>query len=185
MRGTPTIETPRLILRAWRDADLEPWVQMHADPRVTEFFSQTYTREVSESVALRMRTELERNGYGWWIAEIKDSSCFAGAICLGEVPFQASFTPAREIGWRLSFENWGLGYATEAAAAALDFALRDLRWNEVVAMTSVLNLRSQHVMQRLGMTHDPRDDFNHPKIEEGSALRRHVLYRKEWRPPSA
>jgi RimJ/RimL family protein N-acetyltransferase len=177
LAGAPTIETPRLILRGWRDADLEPWVLMHADPHVTEFFARTYTREVSESAALAMRTELERNGYGWWIAEIKDGRRFAGSICLRDVPFEARFTPAREIGWRLAFESWGLGYATEGAAAALDFAFRHLRWNEVVAMTSVLNRRSQRVMERLHMTRDPRDDFDHPMVKEGDRLRPHLLYR--------
>jgi RimJ/RimL family protein N-acetyltransferase len=173
----PTIETPRLVLRAWRDADVEPWVAMNADPRVTEFLGRAYARELSEASAAAIRRALEEDGYGWWALEIRGGAPFAGVIALQEVPFQAPFTPANEIGWRLPFENWGRGYATEGARAALDFAFNELKWHEVVAFTAATNLRSQRVMQRLGMTHDPADDFDHPKLEPAHPLRRHVLYR--------
>jgi RimJ/RimL family protein N-acetyltransferase len=175
--SVPTIETPRLTLRGWRDADVEPWVRMNAHPRVTEFLGQSFTREAAISRAAVIRAELERSGYGWWVAEIKDGRRFAGAILLREVPFEARFTPAHEIGWRLEFEHWGHGYATEAAAAALDFAFTRLRWSEVVAFTAAVNLRSQRVMERLGMTRDPADDFEHPAFAPGHRLCRHLLYR--------
>lgn len=177
MGRVPTIETPRLVLRDWHDDDVEAWVRMNADARVTEFFTRNYTREVSEEMVAKMRQQLYRNGYGWWAVEIRGGAPFAGVIALQEVPFQAPFTPANEVGWRFSFENWGYGYATEGAAAALDFAFDALKWDEVVAFTAALNLRSQRVMERLGMTHDPADDFDHPSIEPGHVLRRHVLYR--------
>jgi 3-dehydroquinate dehydratase/shikimate dehydrogenase len=173
----PSIETPRLILRGWRDADVEAWVQMNADPRVTEFFTRNYTRKTSEAMAATMREQLDRNGCGWWAVEVRGGPSFAGVIVLQEVPFQAPFTPANEVGWRFSFDNWGRGYATEGAHAALDFAFNTLDWHEVVAFTAASNLRSQRVMQRLGMMHDPADDFDHPKIAPGHPLRRHVLYR--------
>jgi RimJ/RimL family protein N-acetyltransferase len=175
--SVPTIETPRLTLRGWQDADVESWVRMNAHPRVTEFLGQSFTREAAASRAALIRAELERNGYGWWVAEIKDGRRFAGAIVLREVPFEARFTPAREIGWRLAFEHWGHGYATEAAAAALDFAFRCLGWREVVAFTAAVNLRSQRVMERLGMTRDPADDFEHPAFAPGHRLCHHLLYR--------
>jgi RimJ/RimL family protein N-acetyltransferase len=181
----PTIETPRLILRDWRDADVELWVAMNADPRVTEFFARGYTRELSEAAALAMRHALDENGYGWWAVEIRGGAPFAGVIALQEVPFRASFTPAYEIGWRFSFENWGCGYATEGARAALGFAFSHLGWEEVVAFTAASNLRSRRVMERLGMTHDPSDDFELPKIEPGHPLRRHVLYRARRPEPDA
>ena len=177
MAEIPTIETPRLLLRAWRDEDVEAWVQMNADRHVTEFFARNYTREVSEATAAVMREQLDRNGYGWWAVEIRGGAPFAGVIALQTVPFDAPFTPANEIGWRLSVEHWGHGYATEAARAALDYAFDELGWPEVVAFTAASNLRSQRVMERLGMTHDSADDFDHPKIEPGHPLRRHVLYR--------
>lgn len=172
-----TIETARLLLRAWRDSDVEPWVQMNADPRVTEFFHRISTRELSESMAHGLRADLERRGYGWWVVEVRERTAFAGVVALQEVPFQAHFTPAREIGWRFAPECWGRGYATEAARAALGFAFNRLGWNEVVAMTAVRNIRSQRVMERLGMTGVAGGDFDHPRIEEGHLLRRHVLYR--------
>jgi ribosomal-protein-alanine N-acetyltransferase len=169
--------TERLILRPWRDADIEPWVAMGADPRVMEFFPSLSTREQAEASAARMRAALERDGYGWWVAEHKPDGDFAGVIALMEVPFEAHFTPATEIGWRLRPEYWGRGLATEGARAALAFAFEQLGRAEIVAMTARLNLRSQRVMQRLGMTHDPVDDFDHPLIEAGHPIRPHVLYR--------
>lgn len=150
---------------------------MNADPRVTEFFARSYTRELSETMLEKMRGDLNGTGYGWWAVEVRAGPSLAGAICSREVPFQAPFTPAREVGWRFAFGNWNRGYATEGARAALGFAFDVLHWDEVVAFTAVSNVRSRRVMQRLGMTHDPADDFDHPKIEPGHPLRRHVLYR--------
>jgi 3-dehydroquinate dehydratase/shikimate dehydrogenase len=175
--NVPTIETPRLLLRDWRNADVEPWVEMNRDPRVTEFFPRSYTREHSQSMASAIRRDLDLLGYGWWVVQVRDGPSFAGVICLQEVPFQAHFTPAHEIGWRFTFETWGNGYATEGAKAALDFGFRELHWDRIVAITSKMNLRSQRVMERLGMRRNPSDDFDHPRIEEGHRLRRHVLYR--------
>ena len=177
MPRVPTIETPRLILRDWRDADVEAWVAINGDPRVTEFFPTNYTREFSEASAAAIRAQLARDGFGWWALEVRGGPPFIGSIALQAVPFQAAFTPANEIGWRLSAEEWGRGYATEGARAALDYALTELKWPEVVAFTAAPNLRSQRVMERLGMTHDANDDFDHPKIEAGHPLRRHLLYR--------
>lgn len=177
MVEVPVIETARLRLREWRDADIEPWVAMNADPRVMEFFPQTYDRPQSEEVARRLRGLLESNGFGWWIAETKDDGVFHGAIALQMVPFDARFTPALEVGWRLPVASWGNGFATEGGAAAIRFARERLGYDEVVAMTASINLRSRRVMERLGMTHDPNDDFDHPRLEEGHPLRPHVLYR--------
>jgi ribosomal-protein-alanine N-acetyltransferase len=96
---------------------------------------------------------------------------------LREAPFEAHFTPAREVGWRFAPEHWGNGYATEGVRAALEYAFAALGWDEVVAMTAVQNVRSQRLMQRIGMTRDPNGDFDHPKVEAGHPLRRHILYR--------
>ena len=172
-----TIKAARLRLREWRDDDVEAWVKMNADPRVAEFLGRSYSRELSESTAVAIRRQLAEVGYGWWVVDVRGGPSFAGVVALQDVPFEAPFTPAHEIGWRFASENWGKGYATEAARAVLDFAFRELGWEEVVAITALTNLRSQRVMQRLGMTHDESDDFDHPRLGPGHPLRRHVLYR--------
>jgi RimJ/RimL family protein N-acetyltransferase len=171
------LETPRLILRPWRDADVEPWVALSADPRVMEHFPRPYERAESEAGLVRIRARMDRDGYGWWPIEVKGGAAFAGVIVLQDIPFEAHFTPAIEVGWWLAHEHWGQGYATEGARAALDFAFGELERSEVVAITTPVNVRSQRVMQRLGMTRDPADDFEHPGIEAGHPLRMHVLYR--------
>ena len=177
MTPAPTIYAPRLQLRTWQDSDIEPWIAMGADDRVMEFFPGTYDRAKAISIAALIRAALDTNGYGWWVLEPKEGPSFGGVIALQAVPFEAPFTPAIEVGWRLPFDLWGKGYATEGARAALDFAFEKLQVEEVVAMTSAINLRSQRVMERLGMTRDPADDFDHPRIEPGSRIQRHVLYR--------
>jgi ribosomal-protein-alanine N-acetyltransferase len=171
------LETPRLRLRAWTDADVAPWIAMCADPRVMEFFPATIERARAESMAQQMRTALERDGYGWWPIEVKGGAPFAGVIVLQEIPFEAHFTPAMEVGWWLAFEHWGHGFATEGARAALGHAFGELHRSEIVAITTPVNLRSQRVMQRLGMTCDPNEDFENPRVAEGHPLRTHVLYR--------
>lgn len=173
----PVIETPRLRLRNWRDDDLVPWFEMSADPRVMEFFTEVYDRERSDSTAAYVRQRNEANPYGWWVVEEQDGEAFAGVMQLTDVPFEAHFTPAREIGWRLPEKFWGRGYATEAARAILEYAFERLGVGEVVALTTVKNVRSRRVMERLGMTYDPDDDFDHPRVPDGHPLKRHVVYR--------
>jgi RimJ/RimL family protein N-acetyltransferase len=171
------IETLRLILRGWRGDDVEAWIQTNSDPRITEFFAKSYTREQSAASAAAHREQLATNGYGWWVIEAKNVLPFAGVAVLQPVPFEAHFTPAWEVGWRLAHSAWGHGYATEAAAALLRLGFEKFGCDEIVAFTTQANLRSQRVMQRLGMTRNSADDFDHPRIEPGHPLRRHVLYR--------
>jgi len=173
----PAVETPRLLLRQWRDADLDTWAEMNADPRVMEFFPHLLDRANSNEAASKMRARIDRDGYGLWAVEIKQTGAFAGLIGLNEMAPDIPVTPRREVGWRLAFNAWGHGYATEGAQAALRFAFEELDWPEVVAVTATINERSQRVMRRLGMVRDPGADFDHPRVPEGSRLRRHVLYR--------
>jgi RimJ/RimL family protein N-acetyltransferase len=172
-----------MILRGWTDADVEAWAQMNEDPRVREFFPGTVPREKSIADGQVMREYLERNGYGWFVAEAKGVMPFAGAIALLPVHFEAPFTPANEVGWRFVTRAWGHGYATEAARAALQYGVEKLGWDEIVAFTAAINQPSRRVMERLGMTYDPADDFEHPRLAEGDRLRHHVLYR--WRAVSS
>ena len=174
---SPTIETPRLLLRSWRESDREPWVRTCADTRVMAFLGPTRERARALADAEVLSASLERNGYGWWVAELKETAAFAGLIALQDIPFEAHFTPALEVAWRLAAEHWGNGYATEGARAALAFAFDTLNRNEVVAITAKINVRSQRVMQRLGMTYDVDGDFDHPRLAQDNPLRAHVLYR--------
>lgn len=152
---------------------------MNADPRVMEFFVSTTPREISHEQVARMREELERNGYGWFVMERKDAPGFAGVLALTDVRYEVPFRPRQEIGWRLPVASWGQGYATEAAQALLRYGFEVLAWPEVVAFTAAINERSRRVMERLGMTYDPADDFEHPRVPEGHRIRPHVLYRKK------
>ena len=171
------IETERLLLRGWRDEDREPFVRMNADPRVMEFFPSTLTPEETDAGMERLRAHWERHGFGWWAAELKETGAFLGFIGLAVPGFEAHFTPCVEIGWRLAAEYWGRGLATEGARASLRYGFDVLGLREIVSFTTVGNVRSRRVMEKLGMTHDPADDFDHPRIAEGHPQRRHVLYR--------
>ncbi len=175
--AAPVIEASRLLLRPWRDEDLDPWCAMSADPAVMEFFPSTLTRERALELAAMVRERLEQKGYGWWVMELKERPGFAGVLALQDVPFEAPFTPAREVGWRLPTASWGRGLATEGAAALIAYAFDTLAWDEIVAMTAAINERSQRVMRRLGMVRDLQNDFDHPRLEKGHRLAPHVLYR--------
>ena len=172
-----TIRTPRLHLRRWRDEDLPAFAAMNADPRVMEFFAAPLDRAESDALAARIRGHFDRRGFGLWAVEVTGVADFIGFVGLCVPGFEAHFTPCVEVGWRLARDHWGRGYATEAARAALDFGFRHLALTEIVSFTVPANRRSRAVMERIGMTRTPADDFDHPSLPEGHPLRRHVLYR--------
>jgi RimJ/RimL family protein N-acetyltransferase len=172
-----SLRTPRIVLRAWRDEDFAPFAAMNADPRVMEHFPGVLTREQSDALATRIRTSLAGKGFGLWAVDVPGTTDFAGFIGLSVPSLNVPFTPCVEIAWRIAYEHWDKGIATEGARAALDAAFGELALSEVVSFTVPGNTRSRRVMERLGMRHDPRDDFDHPAFEEGDPLRRHVLYR--------
>jgi RimJ/RimL family protein N-acetyltransferase len=166
---------PRVILRQWNDADLEPFAAMNADPEVMEFFPNPSTMEQSLASLARLKRGIDERGWGLWAVEIEQE--FAGFTGLADPNLEAHFTPCVEIGWRFHRRFWGRGYALEAAQVALRFAFETLRLQEVVSFTAQLNERSQRLMQRLGLTHSALDDFEHPMLPAGHPLRHHVLYR--------
>jgi 3-dehydroquinate dehydratase / shikimate dehydrogenase len=171
------LKTSRTLLRAWHDEDLEPFARLNADHEVMRWFPSVLTRESSDMLASRIRTRLADDGWGLWALEVPGVSRFCGFVGLSRVPFEASFTPAVEIGWRLDQPWWGRGYATEAASACVEFAFGALGLDEIVSFTTTRNNRSRAVMERLGMRHDPTGDFDHPGIPAGNPVRPHVLYR--------
>ena len=172
-----TIKTKRLILRPWKQEDFEPFAQMNGDPRVMECFPSALTRAESDGYAQKFMDEIQSQGWGLWAVSVIGGADFIGFIGLRPVPFEASFTPAVEIGWRIAHEFWNQGYATEGASAAIKYGFETLHLKEIVSFTAVQNARSRRVMEKIGMHHDPKDDFDHPKLPEGHRLRRHVLYR--------
>jgi RimJ/RimL family protein N-acetyltransferase len=170
-------ETERLLLRRWRQDDREPFAALNADPSVMEHFPATLDRAASDAFADRVAQHLDEHGWGLWALEERTTGRFLGYTGLAVPRFEAHFTPAVEVGWRLARDAWGNGYATEAARAAVAVGFEQLGLDEIVSFTAVGNLRSRAVMERIGMTHDPADDFDHPALAEGDPLRRHVLYR--------
>ncbi|HLH00743.1 MAG TPA: GNAT family N-acetyltransferase [Bryobacteraceae bacterium] len=182
-------ETERLILRHWTAADLEPFARMNADARVMEFFPAMLSREESDrTVRERVLPHFERHGYGVCAAELRENGAFIGFIGLAVPAFTAHFTPCVEIGWRLAPEYWGRGLATEGAREMLRYGFEVVGLDELVSMTVPANVRSRRVMEKLGMTRKPSDDFDHPNLPEGHPLRRHLLYRlrrQDWRRASA
>lgn len=184
MQEKPIIKTDRLILRQWQQEDFEPFAHINADIHVMRFFPSSLNRKQSDELAKKLQALIEEKGWGFWAVSLIQTNEFIGFIGLNEVSFKAHFTPAVEIGWRLSFEHWGKGYASEGARASLKYGFETLKLDEIVSFTAVQNMRSRHVMERLHMHHDVKEDFDHPNLPEGHDLKRHVLYRlkkTEWR----
>lgn len=174
---TSPLRTDRLLMRRWTGTDREPFAALNADPQVMEHFPAPLSRAESDALIDRIEARFDESGFGLWALEVAATGEFIGFAGLSVARFQAHFTPAVEIGWRLARSAWGHGYATEAALRALGYAFDDADIDEVVSFTSVLNVRSQAVMRRIGMSRDPSGDFEHPLVPEGHRLRRHVLYR--------
>lgn len=172
-----SLRTNRLLLRPWQPSDLAPFAALNADPEVRRHFPGLLDREASDAAARRMGGLVDEQGWGIWAVESREDGAFLGCTGLAHTNFDAHFTPAVEVAWRLVRSAWGNGYATEAAGAALAFAAGTLELAEVVSFTVPGNVRSIAVMQRLHMTRDPGDDFDHPNLPPGHPLRPHVLYR--------
>ncbi len=171
------IQTERLLLRQWEEADLEPLAALNIDPRVMEFFYTTRSREETKAIVEAMTGLIDRRGWGFWAVSLIETDEFIGFIGIDEVPMNMPFAPAVEIGWRLAYDYWGKGYATEGAKACLQFGFEKLGLKEIVSFTTTNNLRSRRVMEKTGMQRNPSDDFDHPKVPSGHPLCRHVLYR--------
>jgi RimJ/RimL family protein N-acetyltransferase len=179
MRPIPDVlTTARLRLRPWRDDDLAAFAALNADPEVMEHLPGVLTREESDAMVGRLRAHFDAHGFGLWAVDAGDGVVgFAG---LSVPRFDAPFMPAVEVGWRFARAAWGKGYATEAARAAMADGFGRLGLREIVSFTVPANGRSRRVMERLGMTHDEQDDFDHPVFPPGHRLCRHVLYRMKW-----
>lgn len=172
-----SLESERLLLRRWKPTDLEPFAALNADAAVMEHFPKPLTRDESDAFVGRIEETFDRRGLGLWAVEPRDSGRFIGYVGLWPATFDAHFTPAIEVGWRLAHASWGHGFAPEAARRVLDDGFGRLGLDEIVSFTAVGNDRSRRVMTKIGLTHDEADDFDHPSVPVESPLRRHVLYR--------
>ena len=178
MPEAPSLPTPRLLVRPWQDADKPAYAALNADPEVMEHFPSTLTAGQSDEMVERLVARWGEVGFGGWAVERLDTGEVAGTVMLSSPSWDGWFTPCVEIGWRFAKQQWGHGFATEAAHAVADWAFAnvDLPNDELVSFTTVQNERSRRVMEKLGFTHDPADDFDHPLLE-GWVGSRHVLYR--------
>ena len=170
------LRTARLLLRPWRDADVAAFTELSADPAVMEFLRPFPDRAACAAWVARAKAHWAEHGFGQWVVEIPGEASFIGVVGLATVSYDAHFTPAVEVAWRLASAYWGSGYASEAAHASIRYGFDPLGLAEIVATTVPANLRSRRVMERLGMTRTPEDDFDHPNVPEGP-LKRCVLYR--------
>ena len=183
MADGPTLETERLLLRRWRERDRDAFAALNADPEVMEHFPSVLSAEESGQLLRRIDRHFEEFGFGLWAVEIKWAKRFIGFCGLAVPTFQTHFTPAVEIGWRFAKDQWGSGYATEAAKVVLDFGFEKADLEQILSWTIPANLRSQGVMQRLGMQRAPELDFDHPRFLQDDRLRRHIVFRitrREW-----
>jgi RimJ/RimL family protein N-acetyltransferase len=171
------IETKRLLLRRWKAADREPFARLNADPRVMEFFPRCLSRDESHQAVENIERNIEERGFGFWAAELVETRTLVGFIGLSVPSFEAHFTPCVEIGWRLAAEYWNRGLATEGATAVVRYAFDVVGLGELVSFTAEINMPSRRVMEKIGMTRDPVEDFDHPNVPKGHRLCRHVLYR--------
>lgn len=174
------LETKRLVLRQWENEDYPHFARTCADPEVMKYFPQTLNQSESDQLADRIRSDIAKNGWGFWAVELKATGQFIGFVGLNLQDGESGIprAPLLEIGWRIGRQHWHKGYATEAAEQALRYAFYVLGVDEVYSFTANINTPSQMVMKRLGML-NTRLDFNHPKVEEGHPLQIHCLYRIE------
>ncbi len=177
MNSVLELHTERLVLREWRSEDLDPFAALNSDPEVMRFMPKLLSRDECAARIQSIRDHFRDHGFGLWAVEVRGVTPFIGFVGLSIPRFEAPFMPCVEVGWRLAREAWGNGFATEAARAAVEFGFSEIGLKEILSYTVPDNLPSRRVMERLGMTHDPAEDFDHPLLAEGHPLRKHVLYR--------
>ncbi len=170
-------ETERLILREWQDKDFEPFFALNQDVDVMRYFPNILSHQETVDLVNRIKHKFKANGYGLYACELKKSGQFIGFIGLNAPDFSAHFTPRVEVGWRVAKEFWGQGLAVEAAQRCLEIGFKQFGLDEIVSFTAKRNHNSQRVMQKLGMTNNETEDFQHPKLDPKHPLALHVLYR--------
>ena len=178
---TSHLKTERLIFREWTDKDREPFARMNGDPVIMEYLPRPLDEKASNKLVDRFQQHFDKHGYGLYAVEVKETGQFAGFVGLNRVEFKSHFTspqnPVTEIAWRLDYEFWGQGYGSEAAAAVLKHGQKKLNLKDIVSFTVHDNVRSIHLMEKIGLKHDKDGDFDYPTLRKGHPLGRFVLYR--------
>ncbi len=176
---TAALRTARLLLRQWRDDDVAAFAELSADPVVMQYLVPFANRAAMDAWVVAARTHWQDHGFGPWVVELPGEAPMIGVVGLNNLRFALPFAPAVEAAWRLARPYWGQGYAYEAARAMIDDGFGRLGLKEIVAFTVPANIASRRIMEKLGMTRDPAEDFDfeHPRLPLGHPLRRHVLYR--------
>ena len=175
-------DTERLRLRQWCAADRKPFAALNADTKVMEFYPSPLDRAASIAMAVRCESLIAERGWGFWAVELKQTREFIGFVGLHTPTPKLPFSPCVEIGWRLTLQHWGKGFATEATRGALRVGFESLGLPEIVSFTAVRNLRSRAVMEKLGLQ-EVTETFEHPSLPVDSAFREHCLYRlsrEQW-----
>jgi RimJ/RimL family protein N-acetyltransferase len=171
------LSTERLLLRSWNEVDINSYYKINQDPKVIEFLPSSLSiAQVKNFIDYANRQQEEKN-YTLWAVEHKEDSKLIGFIGLNYTDFAAYFTPAVEIGWRLSSKYWNKGYATEGAEVSLKFAFDKLNLKEIISFTAMNNLRSRRVMEKIGLNYVVNGDFNIPSLPVEHKLSKHVLYK--------
>jgi RimJ/RimL family protein N-acetyltransferase len=171
------LRTRRLILRQWQESDFLPYARLNADQRVMEFMLGTMTEEETRQSIENIEKHFDAHGFGRWAVEIAESEKFIGFVGINIPTYTLPFSPCVEVAWRICANEWGKGYAPEAANEAMRDGFERVGLQEIVSFTTLTNLKSRRVMEKLGMQYCPAEDFDHPMVSEGHHLRRHVLYR--------
>jgi len=171
------IETERLILRKWREEDIEPFTKINQDPKVTEFLRGSMDFAAAKLFIQDANEAIEKYNFGLWAATLNETKQLIGYIGLNIPKFEAHFTPCVEIGWRLGFKFWGKGYAPEGAKACLEYGFNKIGLDEIISFTAVGNAKSIRVMEKIRMKRDGNGNFKHPQLSENHPLSEHVLYR--------
>ena len=176
-QGIHHLQTSRLILRNWKQNDIEPFAILNSDPRACEFLPNVLSQEETLTSVIKIQSHFKKHAFGLFAVELISTKTFIGFVGLKYFSFDSHFTPSVELAWRLSWENWGQGFATEAAQKVTQYGFKTLGLPEILAITAKNNQRSRRVMEKLGMFTNEDENFLHPQLECSHPLAEHVLYR--------
>lgn len=168
------IQTPRLGLRQWLPSDKSPFAEMNSNPAVMQHFPKILSVSESNELYELLKTHFETYGFTYFAVDELSSGNFIGFIGMKHQTYEAPFTPAIDIGWRLAPRYWGKGYATEGANACMERAYEQFGIARIVSVCTHTNTASERVMIKLGMKKEM--EFEHPKLNAHPQLNPCLVY---------